>query len=360
MERRTFLKAAASLPLAGSLGSAGIARAAWENGSQWKAYEVTTRVELTGMKQGARVWLPLPLSVDTDYFRAGTRTWTGTASTMQVVHDPDQGTAMFLAEFGSGNGVVELTTSMEMRDRAVDLSRPGTVQQPLSAYDRQLYTKGTDFIPVDGIVRKTALEATKGARTDIEKAHAIHEWIVQNCFRDGKVRGCGLGDIKVLLETGNLGGKCADLNALFVGLSRAVGVPARDVYGVRVAPSQWGYRSMSAADNITRAQHCRAEFYANGYGWVPVDPADVRKVILEEPPGNLALTDPKVELARKKLFGAWEMNWMALNYAHDVKLPGSTGAKVPFFMYPTAEVDGQRKDSLDPDSFKYTITSRKV
>ena len=46
MERRTFLKAAASLPLAGSLGSAGIARAAWENGSQWKAYEVTTRVEL--------------------------------------------------------------------------------------------------------------------------------------------------------------------------------------------------------------------------------------------------------------------------------------------------------------------------
>ena len=49
------------------------------------------------------------------------------------------------------------------------------------------------------------------------------------------MRGCGVGDIRAMLETGNLGGKCADLNALFVGLARAAGIPARDVYGVRVA-----------------------------------------------------------------------------------------------------------------------------
>ena len=32
----------------------------------------------------------------------------------------------------------------------------------------------------------------------------------------------------------------------------------------------------------------------------PADPADVRKVILEEPPGNLKVNDPKVEAARKR------------------------------------------------------------
>ena len=137
------------------------------------------------------------------------------------------------------------------------------------------------------IVRATALKATKGAKTDLDKARAIYEWVVENTYRDGKVRGCGLGDIKTLLETGNLGGKCADLNALFVGLARSVGVPARDVYGLRVVPSQWGYRSMSANGNVTGAQHCRAEFYLADRGWVPVDPADVRKVILEEPPGKI-------------------------------------------------------------------------
>ena len=366
MKRRDFLKVAASMPVTGSVGTlagVGSAQAAtpWENGTEWKKFEITTRVDLAAQKGASRVWLPMPLSVDTDYFQTLGNSWTGNAQNMRVFHDAAQGTKMFYAEWSdtTAPATLELTSGFLMRDRAVDLSKPGKAQ-PLSAHDTKEYLKATAFIPTDGIVRKTALEITKGAKSDVDKAHAIHEWIVMNCARDGKVRGCGLGDIKVLLETGNLSGKCADLNALFVGLARSVGIPARDVFGARVAPSQGGYRSMSAADNVTRAQHCRAEFYAASHGWVPVDPADVRKVMLEEPPGNLSMTDPKVKLAREKLFGAWEMNWVACNYSHDVKLPGSAGAAVPFFMYPTAEINGQRKDSLDPDSFKYTITSRKA
>jgi thiol-disulfide isomerase/thioredoxin len=36
-----------------------------------------------------------------------------------------------------------------------------------------------------------------------------------------------VGDIKAMLETRNFGGKCGDINGLFVGLARAAGVPAR-------------------------------------------------------------------------------------------------------------------------------------
>ena len=91
-----------------------------------------------------------------------------------------------------------------------------------------------------------------------------------------------------------------------------------------------------------------------------MDPADVRKVVLEEKPGGLPLDDPQVRKARAKLFGAWEMNWMAYNYAHDVKLPGSSGGPVAFLMYPQAETGRERLDSLDPDNFKYTITAREI
>ena len=154
-------------------------------------------------------------------------------------------------------------------------------------------------------MRDTARDIVKKERTDVGKARAIYEWVVENTFRDAKVRGCGWGDIKSMLETRNFGGKCGDLNAMFVGLARSVGVPARDVYGLRVARSEHGYASLGVGSpNVTRAQHCRAEFFAQGYGWVLVDPADVRKVVLEEPPGQLALGDAKVVAARASLSAA--------------------------------------------------------
>jgi len=210
-------------------------------------------------------------------------------------------------------------------------------------------------------VRDTAQDITKRARTDLDKARAIYEWVVDNTFRDPKTRGCGWGDIKSMLESGNLGGKCGDLNAMFVGLARSAGVPARDVYGLRVAPSGYGYKSLgTSSPNVTRAQHCRAEFFARGYGWVPVDPADVRKVVLEEPPGNLPVKDAKVEAARKRLFGSWEMNWLAYNRGHDLKLPNSSGPKLPYLMYINAETGGEMLDQLDPDSIKYSITARAI
>jgi transglutaminase-like putative cysteine protease len=162
-----------------------------------------------------------------------------------------------------------------------------------------------------------------------------------------------------MLETRYFGGKCADLNALYVGLARSVGLPARDVYGIRCADSV-EFKSLGKSGDISRAQHCRAEVYLGAFGWVPVDPADVRKVVLEEKTGGISLTDPIAQRARAKLFGQWEMNWLAYNYAHDVKLPNSPGAPVPYLMYPQAETAEGRRDSLDPATFRYQITVREI
>jgi transglutaminase-like putative cysteine protease len=195
----------------------------------------------------------------------------------------------------------------------------------------------------------------------VEKAQAIYDWIIDHTFRDPKARGCGLGYIRFMLESKNLGGKCADLNALYVGLARAAGLPARDVYGIRIGPSDLAYKSLgTSSDIVTRAQHCRAEVYLVGYGWLPVDPADVRKVMLEEPPGNLSSGDDQVRRARARLFGSWEMNWMAYNFAHDVTLPGSAGAPIGFLMYPQAETGHDRLDSLDPDHCRYEISAKEI
>ena len=55
-------------------------------------------------------------------------------------------------------------------------------------------------------------------------------------------------------------------------------------------------------------------------------PRTCGKVALEEPPGNRPVDDEMVKKARARLFGSWEMNWMAYNFASDVALPGSAEA----------------------------------
>jgi hypothetical protein len=91
-----------------------------------------------------------------------------------------------------------------------------------------------------------------------------------------------------------------------------------------------------------------------------MDPADVRKVMLEEPPGNLPFTDPKVVAANETLFGAWEGNWIPYNEGADIALPGSTQAPLPFLMYPQAENAGIACDCLDPAAVSYTITAKRI
>ena len=361
MRRRGFLRTglAASVALAAGTGGArrALAQSASE-GTRWRAFEVVTRAEILNPTGTVRTWLPLPLTADTDYFKNLGQTWTGNAKVGRVVREDKYGAGIFHAEWEAGATapVVEVTTRFATRDRAVDLSRPADVREDRRVLAR--YLEPTRLMPTDGIVQKTAREITKGQKSDLDKARALYEWIVDNTFRDPKVRGCGIGDIRAMLESGNLSGKCADLNALYVGLARSVGIPSRDVYGVRVADSA-EFKSLGKSGEITKAQHCRAESYLTGFGWVPVDPADVRKVVLEER-GGLPLTDPTVLRARAKLFGQWEMNWLAYNYAHDIKLPGSTGDALGFFMYPQAEVSGERRDSLDPDSFRYKLTAREL
>jgi len=365
MDRRSFLKAGALVPAAAALPKLAAAQQHPFDprpGEKWRSFEVTTRVEIVFPEGATRVWLPVP-SVDSAYQRTLDNAWSGNATTAKIVHDGKYGAGMLYAEWPAAepSPMIELYSRFATRDRAVDLTSPSVAVKQLGAGERAFYTEPTEHMPTDGIVRKTAQDITRGARSDYDKARAIYEWIVDNTYRDPKTRGCGTGDIKAMLETGNLGGKCADLNALYVGLARAADLPARDVYGVRVAKSRFGYRSLGAGTaNITRAQHCRAEVYLAGFGWVPVDPADVRKVVLEEKPQPTTLSDPLVQAVRPKLFGAWEMNWLAFNTANDLALPNAKGGKLTFFMYPQAETAQGRLDSLDPDNFKYAMTAREL
>ena len=324
---------------------------------RWRTFEVTTHIEVLKPAGVTRVWAPVALVQRTPFQKSVRNTLRCEAGKASIVKSAG-GLDLLTAEFSPGEkAALTLTSQVATRDWVVDLSAPGKPRK-VNRSELNACLQPTQMLPADGIVKQRAAEITKRANTDVDKARAIYDWIVENTYRNPKTRGCGTGDIRFMLESGDLGGKCADLNALYVGLARAAGLPARDVYGIRIAPSEMGFKSLGVSSgDVTKAQHCRAEVFLADYGWVPVDPADVRKVILEEPPGHRSLEDDLVKQTRRRLFGSWEMNWMAYNYAQDVTLPGASGPPLHFFMYPQAETAQGRLDSLDPDHFRYQITS---
>jgi len=361
MNRRDFLRSAGIA--SASLALPGTRRMFAESAmpGHWRTFEVTMRVQALTSPAATRVWLPAALIGETPFQQTLANHFHAEGGVAKMVESKTDALGIIAAEFPAGvKPVLTLTSRIATTNYAVDLAAPAKAPR-VATTELRYCLRPTTLLPTYGIVKTTADEITSGAHSDIEKARAIYDWIVDNTFRDPKTRGCGVGDIRFMLESRDLGGKCADLNALFVGLARAAGLPARDVYGIRVGKSELGYKSLGTSSaNVTKAQHCRAEVYLTAYGWVPVDPADVRKVVLERPPGNRAMSDDIVKKAQARLFGSWEMNWIAYNMAQDVALPGSSGAPIGFLMYPQAETADGRLDCLDPDNFKYEITSKEV
>ncbi|WP_104494205.1 transglutaminase-like domain-containing protein [Paracoccus denitrificans] len=357
--RRSFLKlafAAGLVPVLGLSRSAFAAeprRFAPQPGD-WQHHRIVTRIALPGGKP-AQVWLPVP-SLETDYQRSLSNDFTGNTTSARIVTDPG-GAAYLHARFdGSVPAELQLTSSFQTRNRTIDWQNPTNPAEDAAVLQAALRPTGNK--PLDGIVAQRAAEITAGATTDVDKVRAIYAWIVAHCYRNLDTPGCGPGDTVATLTSAGLGGKCADLNGLFVALARASGVPARDIYGIRVAPSEFGFKQLGAnSAAISGAQHCRAEVWLSAYGWVAMDPADVLKVMRAETKTWIKdPTDPVVTQVNDALFGNWEGNWVGYNTAEDVTLQGTDHA-LPFLMYPQGEIAGQRLDELDAGAFVYEITT---
>ena len=345
MQRRDFIK---SIGGAGIFAAIGVRAHAAPQG--WREFEITYNMALKDPKLPARLWLPVPQDA-LDYQRVVDLTW----------HSPV--VADLLWEKASRAPIVsavwlEPTTlrEMEVTARVMTRDRSGFPSEESSPAELSEWLTPSASAPTDGIVLHRALEIV-GARTaPLDKARAIYDWVVDNTFRRAETRGCGLGNIAFMLESGDMGGKCADINSLYVGLAKAAGLPARDFFGIRVADSAVT-KSLGKSGDITKAQHCRAEVFIDGKGWLPVDPADVRKVALEE---QVPIDSDKIKALRERLFGNWEMNWVGFNYARDVTLPGQKDRPLGFLMYPHAESPDGSSDSLDPANFTYKITAKEI
>jgi transglutaminase-like putative cysteine protease len=305
--------------------------------------EITVQANLKASADAkdVRIWLPYPISDrNQDVSEVHVN---GNYSRMGIYSDAKYGNTMLYAEWKEPAQERMLTYTFVARTKErVQRSFPAN-ELPYSPTEMNEYLTPSGPEETNAKVQNLAATITKGQKSVLAKARSVYDWIVDNMHRDPKVKGCGLGEVDKLLVS--LGGKCTDIHSVFVALARASGVPAREVFGIRLPKGKEG--------DMTKFQHCWAEFYLPGYGWVVVDPADVRKIILEQ---NLTLE--QAAPSREYYFGAVDENRVAFGTGRNIVLnPKQSGVPLNYFMYPYAEADGKPlNEDLYGFNLGYTIT----
>jgi transglutaminase-like putative cysteine protease len=306
-----------------------------------RAGKVTFAIDVAAPPEAkdVKLWFPYPTS-DLEQAIRDLR-FDGNYSSFTLSREPNSGALYLFAQWKGPMPSRTLTVSFHAtaRERRVAalVDRGGPI--PVEA---RRFLESEFFVPVDDPrVKAVAREATAGKKGILAKARAVYDWVVDNTKRDPNVPGCGLGKVEVTLAQRS--GKCADISSVYVALARAAGVPAREIFGLRLG--------RPGETDISGGHHCWAEFYLPGTGWVPVDPADVRKVMLAK---NLDLAGARSY--REFYFGGLDEFRIQLQKGgRGLTFPEGNAEKVNYFMYPYAEVDGRPLDYCVPSAFRYKI-----
>ena len=283
---------------------------------------VTLDVDLSSQEadKEAKLWIPYP--VTDRYQTVSDIKVSGDFASSGVYTVAANGTPVLFAHWPANAKSRKLTFSCTVDRTEVRQTNLPTGEPAWNPADYAEYLKPTSLGPIDGEVKKLADTITKGHKTVLAKARAIYDWCCSNMYRDPNTVGCGKGDVCALLQ--KPGGKCTDISSVYIALCRAAGVPAREVFSVRLGKK--------AEENITGYQHCWAEFFLPGYGWVTADPADVRKAMLVE---KLELGDPKAKEHREYFWGGIDAYRLVIATGRDIVLnPPQAGAPLNTFGYP--------------------------
>ena len=236
-----------------------------------------------------------------------------------------------------GNGMLHLVAEHPDRSQialamTVRVTRAEWVSRPFGAaqahWQGQLqpavahWLRPDRLVPDDERIRTLARSVTAGRSTDLEKARAIYDYVVATMSYDKQGTGWGRGDIYWACDAKR--GNCTDFHALFTGLARAVGIPAKFEIGFPIPPER-------GAGKIG-GYHCWSEFYLSGHGWVPVDASEARK-------------HPE---KKEYFFGALDEDRVQFSAGRDLVLaPPQQGAPLNYFVYPYVEVDGKPHQAVE-------------
>ena len=127
-------------------------------------YRLTYKVDLPSDGNKARLWLPLPDINDSAHQFSQGSVWSGNANVARFDTIPGTASPLFYEEWrGSGPRNVTVSSVVKTTNRTVDLQHYSERRGATIPPDVKRYLQATKRVPLDGIVRKTALSIVKEA-----------------------------------------------------------------------------------------------------------------------------------------------------------------------------------------------------
>lgn len=268
-------------------------------------FEFTYRVRLPELSGPARLWLPLAQS---DAYQ-----------TVEIKKISAPSGWRQLAERKYGNKVLFLTTGPEDSGKTVEIQyhvgREQKSPYPAGNPTPQKHLGPERRVPDAPVFRAIAEKAIQGRATDLMRARALYDHVIDQVRYARYGSGWGQGDAVYACNAKS--GNCTDFHAYFIALARAVNIPARFAIGAAI-PSE---RNDGGIDGY----HCWAEFFADGRWW-PVDISEADK--------NSSLAT--------YYFGHQPANRVELSRGRDLMVdPGPASGPINFLAFPVLEVEGK-------------------
>lgn len=268
-------------------------------------FEFIYRATLPEIPETARVWLPVPT---TDAFQ-----------TIEVIEIDVPGTSTTIEEKVHGNRILMLDLTRQdsgktltLRYRVQRLEKAGYAP---AVDDHARYLAPERLVPAKENFLALAQQAVAGKKTDLVRARALYDHVIERMKYAKAGTGWGKGDAQYACDART--GNCTDFHAYFIALARAIGIPARFAIGAAV-PSE---RNDGGVDGY----HCWAEFFAEGKWW-PIDISEA----------------DKYSALCTYYFGHHPANRVELSRGRDLVVdPAPASGPINFLAYPLLEIAGK-------------------
>ena len=283
-------------------------------------FEFLYRAKLPEITNTARMWIPL---AGTDSFQ-----------TVEVKSINVPGKRRILEEREHGNKVLFLELDPADSKKTIDIRyevrRIEKAAYAGNASDAEKHLNAERLVPIDENFHSIALKVVAGKKSDLMRARALYDHIMDRMRYMKYGTGWGNGDAVYACNART--GNCTDFHAYFIALARAVDIPARFAIGAAI-PSE---RNDGGIDGY----HCWVEFYADGKWW-PVDISEA----------------DKYSSLSTYYFGHHPANRFEFSRGRDLVVePGPASGPINFLAYPVLEIGGKTAEVEVEFSFNRSVS----